>query len=304
MRDLHVVAADADSIRWVEISRIGFWLRHPQFLGAGKDRPEGLAGKLHRFERLGNELAILEYDIAQCINEFLIGYQLLYERVEDIALKKFSIVYHIDNLYVRVRKLIENVYGMLALTVGLDLGKRVSFGDKREHVRNAVYRLRLEQVAKTLRDFEDNEHVKQAVEARNLFVHHYREEPKWTILHPESRLRELTPKDTVGEQVRVMTEAGDLDRYADRRADDARRMLYAIRRVRDRLHEVLTEALSKVVSELAPATREQLPPFVDGITGLGPRAEKLASILKAAIEAAGEGNKEERGSEAHERDES
>jgi len=70
---MHIVALDAYSDRWIEISRIGFWLRHPAALGAGPDRPEGLKDQLPRFERLGHELAILEHDLTLCINEFLLG---------------------------------------------------------------------------------------------------------------------------------------------------------------------------------------------------------------------------------------
>ena len=79
MAEMHLVAPDANCDRWIEISRVGFWLRHPAALDAGKDRPDGLEDPLDGFERLGNELAILEYDLTQCINEFLLGYQLLYQ---------------------------------------------------------------------------------------------------------------------------------------------------------------------------------------------------------------------------------
>jgi hypothetical protein len=122
------------------------------------------------------------------------------------------------------------------------------------------------------------------VEARNLFVHHYREEPKWTMLHPGKRLREAMAGDTVAEQIRRLTESGDLDRYADRKADELERTLTVIQHFRDRLDEVFTDELSKVVSALAPATRQRLPPFVDGITGLGPGSAKLASMIKVILE--------------------
>lgn len=286
MSERYVVVPDAGSTRWVEISRIGFWLRHRQTLDAAKDRPEGLEDQLRGFGRLGNELAILEHDLTQCINELLLGYQVLYHEPEDLALKKFSVVYHTDNFHVRVQKLIDNVYRLLALVVGLDPTRKVGTKETKEQVSQGLYRLRLEPIAEALRDFERNEHIKQVVEARNLFVHHYREE------HPESRLHEVTAGDTVAEQVRRLTEAGDLDRYADRKANQLERTLNAIQRFRDRFDNVFTDELSKAVSALPPATRQRLPPFVDGITGLGSRSEQLASMIRAILEApeAGEGD--------------
>ena len=283
--ELHVVAPDAGSIRWVEISRIGFWLRHRQALDAGKDRPEGLEDQLHGFERLGNELAILEYDLTQCINEFLLSCELLYHEPDDLALKKFSVVYHCDNFYVRVQKLIDNVYGLLLLVVGVDPRRKVGIKETKEQVIRGLPRWRLALIAEALRGFERDEDIKQAVEARNLFVHHYREEPKWTMLHPGKRLHEVMAGDSVAEQVRRLSESGDLDRYAARKTDELGRTLTVIRHFRDRLDQMFADELSKAMSALAPATRQRLPPFVDGITGLGPQSAKLASMIKAILEA-------------------
>jgi Cthe_2314-like HEPN len=199
-----VVATDPDFDRWVTISQLGFWLRHPAALTAGKDRPEGLED-LAQFERLGQELAILEYDLSQCLNEFLAGYQILYQEPKALPLKKFSVVYHTDNFHVRVHKLIENVFLLLALLVGTMVRRKE---DWKKAVKTGLHRLRFESIAEALRRFEEDARIRRAVEARNLFVHHYREDPKWPMLHPAARIREAVATDAVAEQVRKLTESG------------------------------------------------------------------------------------------------
>ena len=82
------------------------------------------------------------------------AYQTLYDAPEHVARKKFAVAYHTDNFYVRIHKLLENVYGVLALSVGLDLDAKPVPGtsSRREKLRNALALRRLTTIDATLRD--------------------------------------------------------------------------------------------------------------------------------------------------------
>jgi len=99
---VHFVALDANAERWIELSHSGCWVRHPEAVG----HPElvtDLKYQLARFEQLGYELAILEHDLTLCINELLLDSR-LYRAPDDSVRRKFAIVYHTDNFYVRVSR--------------------------------------------------------------------------------------------------------------------------------------------------------------------------------------------------------
>jgi hypothetical protein len=166
---------------------------------------------------------------------------LLYKKPDEAVERKFSLVYHTDNFNVRVAKLVEYLYRLLALVVGVST-RKISTKEARELIEHRLYLSKLEGIATTLEAFQRNPRIKHAIDARHLFVHYYREEPrskpKWGLLEPASRLHEVRAGDDLGEQVRRLTEIGDLDRYADRKADELRQTLKEIRAFRYRLHGV------------------------------------------------------------------
>jgi hypothetical protein len=201
--------------------------------------------------RYGEELRILEHDLTECINEFQLAHETIYHDPENLELRKFAVVYHVDNFYVRVHKLVEDIYRTLALVVGLDPTRRAPQGELsfRERVRRGLHKRRLTAISESLRAFEEDKWVKRAVDARNLFVHQYREEPEWPMLHPSERFRE--PDDSLARDLRRIEQGTDLDRYAARKADELSKTLRAIRRFRDHLLQVLCDAL--------PDRKQRLP---------------------------------------------
>ncbi len=262
-----IVAHDAQGAEWVSIAAYGFWLRHPTALDADRpSAPKGLEESASEFRRLGNELRVLESDLTQCLNEFKTAHEALYRDPEDLALKKFAIVYHADNFYVRVHKLVENVYGLLALTVGLDYSRRPVAGERsrKESVKRGLERRRFGAMAAALRAFEENQWVKGAVEARNLFVHQYREEPRWPMLAPEGRVREFEGgEDAVGEEIRRLTEADDLDRYANRKAEELLETLGVVREFRMEVLAVLEDEVARYVRKASPEVKKRFQCILD-----------------------------------------
>lgn len=223
----NVSKRDPDAGRWLDASFYGFLLRHPEALGAELPiRPRSMKEQADLFRRFGYELYVLEYDLTESLNEFKTAYEVLYRDPKELGLKKFAIVYHTDNFHVRVHKLIENVYRLLGLMVGLDQTKRPVPGDppQREQVRKGLHSGNLDSIANRLNAFEGDQWIRHAVEARNAFVHRYREEPKewqWSMLAPTSRVQEFEPSDDImAKELRQLTEPRFLDDYADRKAND------------------------------------------------------------------------------------
>ena len=176
------------------------------------------------------------------------AYEHYYAGASLLRLKKFAVVYHVDNFYVRVHKLIENVYRLLGQLVDLDPRRAPAPGEPsfRKQVRDGLDEQRLQPVTKTLRTFEENEWIKKAVRARNLFVHQYREEPEWPMLGPGARLEEpAESEDPFASEVRRIDQATDLDRYAARKADELSRTLEPIRVFREQIFHVLLDELEK-----------------------------------------------------------
>ena len=216
------------------------------------------------FRRLGQELHVLECDLAECLNEFKQAYQVLYRQAESLTLKKFSIVYHTDNFYVRAHKLIEDVYALLALAVGIDPKKRTGPGEpsRRKQVRQALDAQKRE----LLRGLERDRLIRGAVEARNMFVHLYRDEPRagsdpewrWAMLAPVSRLRDFEgDPNEMGAELRRIAEPPHLDDYADRKTRELLETLQTIKAFRDRLYGELLDDVAQVVSARSPETRQR-----------------------------------------------
>jgi len=116
-----IVLPDPEADRWYKLAVFGFWLRHPEALEAmPPNLPEGLAGKQASFRRLGWELALLESDLAYCVHELYTAFEALYADPHVLFRKKFAVVYHIDNFYVRVQKLIDNLYRLAAMVANIE----------------------------------------------------------------------------------------------------------------------------------------------------------------------------------------
>lgn len=204
-----------------------------------------------RFVRIGQELEILEHDLTECINEFTMAFRVYYSELQDLELKKFAVVYHADNFFVRVHKLVENTYGLLSLMVGLDPARRRRRNEPslRDDLRGKMRDPRLIQqnlgpilVAVTV--FENSSAIRRSSKARNLFVHLFREEPKWPMLSPERRFQE--PEDPLARDIRAIEQAPQLDEYANEKRQEFVETLEAIRRFRDELFDQLHTTFQKL----------------------------------------------------------
>jgi hypothetical protein len=189
----------------------------------------------NHFWQLSLELEVLEHDLAECINEFAMAVHTHYAEPRDLELKKFAVVYHTDNFYVRVHKLIENAYGLAALTVGLDPEQKPSRGERnfRRRVREALGRANLHGIRRVLEEFVANPQIDQAVTARNRFVHFFREELDWAMLSHADRFQE--PDDPMARDVREIAQVSQLDIYAEGKREELVRTLTVVREFRDSL---------------------------------------------------------------------
>jgi hypothetical protein len=232
---------DEGAVRWRVASLLCFWLRYPHAYPTVMGAPEPA---LTSFLRYGDELRVLEHDLTECINEFRLAHEVLYHGPEMLELKKFAVVYHVDNFYVRIHKFVENVYGLLGQGVGLEPSRRLAPEEPpyRKQVRAALARRKLPAVLQCLREFEENTSIKRAVEARHLFVHRFREEPELPFLGPRDRFAASIDEDPLAQEIRCLYQASDLDRYARRKVRELSETLKAARDFRDRLFEVLDNA--------------------------------------------------------------
>lgn len=246
-KTLPILLRDSEGAeRWFWISAMGFWGRHPECVTA--EVPKALKGDFDTFRRYGYELQVLEHDLTECINEFRMACDHYYSNPDHLELKKFAAVYHVDNFYIRVHKLIENIYRLLGLTVDVDPTLRPAPGDPslRGEIRGGLRERKFQAIMEPLAAFEKNKWIKAAVEARNLFVHRYREEHGWSQLQPKNRFRE--PGDSMARAIRRIDQATDLDRYAERKVADLSKTLEAIRLFRDKLFQIFQEKLPQLAS--------------------------------------------------------
>jgi len=63
-----LVLRDPGASRWLDLSVRAFWLKHPEALA--DQTPDGLGNKAQKFRRLGEELYVLEYDLASVLFVF------------------------------------------------------------------------------------------------------------------------------------------------------------------------------------------------------------------------------------------
>lgn len=254
---LTIVPEDPDAQRWYEFAEFAFWLRHPAVLRTGPSPiPKELVDAQKRFQRLGWELTVLESDLTQCINEFMLAFQNYYAEPRDLFLKKFSIVYHTDNFYVRVQKLIDNTWQLVELAAGLQRGHKGKKKPTREEVKTALNKRRCQEIADVVEDFESNKWIEKSVAARHLFVHHYRDESQWSLLNPRQRYEEISgDEDIQAREIRQITETSDLDRYANRIVNEFEDTLCEIRRLRGQLCRVVARCLDKLVPNMPPEVK-------------------------------------------------
>jgi hypothetical protein len=228
---------DQDASRWIEISLLAYFMRYP---GTNSNSLEPMADPLRGFLRYGHELRVLEHDLTECINEFQQAHEVLYHGPEHLELKKFAIVYHIDNFYVRIHKFIEDVFALLGLSVGLDPTRKPRRQEPpfRELVRTALTTCKFDPVLQILRAFEDNSWIRRAVGARNLFVHRFREDPQHSL---ESILRFNDPptEDELARDIRRLYQSNDLDEYASRKVRELSDTLEAVRDFRNQLADCM-----------------------------------------------------------------
>lgn len=253
-----VIAHDPQACEWESIATYGFWFRHPKALDADTPtQPPGLEGEADRFARFGTELHVLEADLADCLNEFATAYETLYAPPQFLPSKKFAIVYHIDNFNVRLHKLREDVYRLLALVVGLNHSERPRRGERpwSDQVKDALHRVGLARVGELLRDFEGDPRVRAAMDDRHRFVHQFREEGEKTLEAPE-RLRLLTAEeDPIARGLRWLVEQERIDRYADGRLADSRAVLDSARELRGRLDFELLRQVAESARRIPAARR-------------------------------------------------
>jgi hypothetical protein len=163
-----IVARDPGANNWRDLAWYAFWLGSPAVLDEEPSRwSKELKARARDFQQIGSNLSVLEHDLAECLNEFKTGYEVLYS-AEHLALKKFSIVYHVDNFLVRVHKLRETVYRLLALMVGIHPDRRYMPKEPlHQRVEEALRRRKLERVLSVLRRVKERP-IERAIAERNL----------------------------------------------------------------------------------------------------------------------------------------
>jgi hypothetical protein len=258
-----VVLRQPEAHRWQELSFYTFLLKHLEAVAATWfPLPDRLERERATFERVGDELWILEWDLAARLNEFKTGYQLS----ENLNAKKFSIVYHTDNFNAPVYKLIEDVEALLALLGGRDprRGPRKGEPSRREFVETLLKDNSLGSILELIRHFRESPLIKAGVEARNLFVHSYRDEPdrewRWSMFVPAARLREYdNSTDQIAEELRRLAEPSLVDDCADTKADVLLDTLQEIQQqFRDQLYG---NALAELAGRVSTQTEVVQQPF-------------------------------------------
>ena len=230
-------------VRWDDVALCCFYLCHPDMLGISfKEVREGHREELKGFLRWGNELDILEYDLTQCVNEFILSSRHMYREQGELNVRKFVILYHVDNFNVRVHKLVDNIQKLVALT---------------EEGPGAISSARLGPVRRVLNEFKMRIVIHAALQARCQFVHDYREQPAgkdWGLFAPEARLSEIFGADDPDtEAIRLQTDGTAIDRFANDRIEQLKRAMEEIRGLRYSLLRPLA-AMALESASHAPAS--------------------------------------------------
>lgn len=253
---------------WWRVALLSFGLRFPaELAGFPKASPRHKEDR-DRCLRYGWELDATEQDLSKCIRELDLAVTL---HQGNLALKKFAVVYHTDNFNVRVHKLRENAYTLVALAVGLNPTDRPAAGDAplREQIRRALEKRCVPGFREAITDFENNKVIKAAIEARHAFVHRYRDESARGVGARERYAWLPEPKDDpLAEAVRVLDEAS-IDIYIAQQEDRLAAAIEPIRVLRLRLFDAAArEVLRLGARSLSPARMDELKAFVDPFADL------------------------------------
>lgn len=264
-----IVLLQVEAERWLDVSEFVFFLCHAEELTSTPFSTANARSAFHRFRRIGQELHILEWDLTQCLNEFKLSYEVNY-RAEHLALKKFSIVYHTDNFNVRVHKVNESLEALLALLGRIDPTRRPRKGEpsRRELVENALKRDHRQATLDLIRRFRERPPIKNAIEARNAFVHIYRDEPErdWRggMLVPAARIGDIaSAHDPFEKELRRLVDPPHVDAYADAQADRLFEALQDVRQFRDDLYGVLLGDLAALVATQSDEARQRFQWVLD-----------------------------------------
>jgi hypothetical protein len=250
-----VVLRQPEAHRWQELSFYTFLLAHlPAVAETWFPLPDSLESERVRFERVGEELWLLEWDLAGTLNEFKAGYQLALHP----NAKKFSVVYHTDNFNMRVYKLMEDVEALLALIGGRDPRRSPRKGEpsRREFVEGLLKERDLGSILLLLRRFRERPLVKTAIEDRNRFVHSYRDEHehewRWSMLVPAARLRDYDDSaDQLATDLKRLVEPTLVDAYADGKTDA---LLDTFREIQDFRDQLYGDILDQLAARLSMQT--------------------------------------------------
>jgi len=264
-----IVLLQVEAERWLDVAEFAFFLCHAEELASTPFSTATARSEFYRFRRIGQELHILEWDLTQCLNEFKLSYEVDY-RAEHLALKKFSIVYHTDNFNVRVHKVNESVEALLALLGRIDPTRRSRKGEpsRRELVENALKRDNRQAALDLIRRFREHPSIKNAIEARNAFVHIYRDEPErdWRggMLAPAARIGDVaSAHDPFERELRRLVDPPHVDAYADAQADRLFQALQDVRQFRDDLYGVLLGDLAALVATQSEEARQRFKWVLD-----------------------------------------
>ncbi len=208
-------------LRWRDVSLCLFFLSHLNLSQTAlREVFESNRENILGFLRWGLELDILEYDLIQCVNEFILSSRHFYREKGELDIRKFVVLYHVDNFNVRVGKLVDNVRKLIALPEEL----------------GCISSSQLGLVRRVFSEFTSRRPIHTALQDRNQFVHNYREFPmgkEWPLFAPNVRLDEtLGADDPDGEAVRWLTDGTAIDTFAMGKVEQLRGALGEIFQLR------------------------------------------------------------------------
>lgn len=253
---------------WTRIAWLSFVLRFPAQLAAFPKGTSEAKPDRDRFLRYGWELEATERDLSECVNELSLAETL---HRGSLALKKFAVVYHTDNFNVRVHKIRENAFTLVALAVGLEPDNRRAGPaiPLIEQIRRGLTKRPIKGFLQATKDFDTNRVVNTAISARHAFVHRYRDEPAKGLAARERYAWLPEPKDDpLAEAVRVLNEKS-VDLYIEQQAAHLTALIEPIRVLRRHLFEASVREVLVLAGRRLPRSRfEELKAFIDPFTDL------------------------------------
>jgi hypothetical protein len=248
MSNCDYVAPQEELFRWHELAVCSFYLRHPDAIeSSARELLSAPSSEMKEFLRWGQELAILEHDLTECINEFILSSGHLYKEREELPIKKFAVLYHLDNFNVRIHKFVDNVLKLLWTLVGLNTSERPKRPEAFRRAKECLGKLGFSATLRAVQSLEENRRVSSSVNARHLFVHSYREHPvgeKWKIFDPELRLNEVfESEDEDAQEIRCVTTTSQILGFAQKKVAELKATLGDIQCFRDVLLESLAGEL-------------------------------------------------------------